>query len=60
MPYVTKFLWIIRMQVLSGLGGFQDSLTWQTCLQRQQWLEIQGIIWLIQSSLTQHHGLVIL
>ena len=48
------------MQVLSGLGGFQDSLTWQICLKIQQCLVIQGIIWLIQSSLTQHHQLVIL
>ena len=47
------------MQVFSGLSGSQKSLTWQTCLQRQQCLGIQGIIWLIQSSLAPHHQLVI-
>ena len=48
------------MQVFSGLGGFQESLAWQTCLQIQQCLGIQGMIWLIQYSLTKHHQLVIL
>ena len=60
LQYVTTMLGSIRMQVFSGLGGFQEILTWQTCLQRQKCLEIQGVIWLIQSSLTQHHQLVIL
>ena len=60
MPYVTTGLGRLRLQVFSGLGGFQESLTWKTCLQRQQCLGIQGIIWLSQSSLTQHHQLMIL
>ena len=60
MTSVTAGLGRLRLQVLSGLGGFQESLTWHTCLQRQQCLGIQGIIWLIQYSLTQHHQLVIL
>ena len=59
-PSVSTGLGSLIMQVLSGLGGFQDSLTLQTCLQRQQCLGIQGIIWLIQSYLTQHHQLVVL
>ena len=57
---VTTGLGRIRLQLFSGLCGFQESLTWKTCLQRQQCLGIQGIIWLIQSSLIQHHQLVIL
>ena len=60
MPSVTTGLGRIRLQVFSGLGGFQDSLTWKTCLQRQQCMVIKGIIWLIQSSLTHHQQLVIL
>ena len=49
-----------RLQVFSSLGGFHESLIQQTFLQRQQCLGIQGIIWLIQSSLTQHHQLMVL
>ena len=60
MPSVTTGLVRLRLQVFSGLGQFQESLTWQICLQRQQCLGIQGIIWLIQYYLTQHHQLVIL
>ena len=59
-PSVTTGLWRLRLQVFYGLGGFQDSLTPHTCLQRQQYLVIQGIIWLIQYSITKHHQLVIL
>ena len=60
MPSITTGLGRLRPQVLSGLGGFQESLTHQTCLQRQQYLGIRGIIWLIQYSLTQYHQLMIL
>ena len=49
----------LRIQLFSDLGDFQESLIWKTCLQRQQCLEIQGIIWLIQSSLIEHFQLVI-
>ena len=35
------------LQVFSGLGGFQDSLTWNNFLERQKCVGIQGIIWLI-------------
>ena len=48
------------MHVLSGLGGFQESLTCKNCLQQQKCLGIKDKIWLIQSYLTQHHQLVIL
>ena len=60
MPSITTGLGRISMQVFFGLGGFQEILTRKTCLQRQQYLRIQVIIWLIQSSLTQHHHLLIL
>ena len=60
MPYVTTGLVRPRLYLLSGLGGFRESLTCQNFLQRKKFLGIQGIIWLIQYSLTQHNQLVIL
>ena len=42
------------------MGEYQGSLTWQIFLQIKICLGIQGIIWLSQSSLTQHHQLVVL
>ena len=41
------------------VGWIPGELNRKTCLQIQQCLGIQGIIWLIQYSLTQHHRLVI-
>ena len=40
--------------------NYVQERTFHHCLIRQQCLGIQGIIWLIQYTLTQHHQLVIL
>ena len=42
------------------VGWIPGDLTRQNCLQIQKCLGIQGVIWLIQSSLTQHPQLVTL
>ena len=42
------------------LGGYQGILTRQIGLQIQQRLVTQGVIWWNQSSLTQHHQLMVL